>query len=93
MSKHAKTLQRMRRRPPPADVTWEEFSGVLKSLGYEMLKRTGTGGSRRKFYNREKDALICCHEPHPRPEVDKGCIADVIDHLTACGLIGEENQE
>jgi len=44
-------------------------------------------GSRRKFYNKNKDALIICHEPHPQPTVDKGCIADVIEHLKTYGFI------
>ena len=38
-------------------------------------------GSRRKFYNEEKDALIVCHKPHPTSIVDKGCVADVAEHL------------
>lgn len=49
-----------------------------------MMKNNG---SRRKFYNKEKDALIVCHEPHPSPNVDKGFIADVIEHLKAYGFI------
>ncbi|WP_404826823.1 hypothetical protein [Ferribacterium limneticum] len=43
-----------------------------------MLKGSG---SRRKFFHRGKNALIICHEPHPSPNVDKSCIADVIEHL------------
>lgn len=90
MSKrHEKTLQRMQTRPPPSDVTWDELTALLRHLGYVPLKNGRTGGSRRKFYNKEKDALICCHEPHPQPHVDKGCIVDVVDHLTAKGFLGE----
>ena len=84
MSKHQKALERLCATPPAADIKWHEHKGVLEHLGYNMLKG---GGSRRKFYHPEKKALIICHEPHPTPSVDKGCIADVIEHLKLNGFI------
>lgn len=78
MSKHDKNLKRLCATPTPSDIKWAELSGVLIHLGYKLLKG---GGSRRKFYHKGKDALIICHEPHPSPDVDKGCIADVVEHL------------
>lgn len=87
MSTHRKALQKLKTIPPPADLKWTELKGLLEHLGYAMLKRGKSGGSRRKFYNKEKDALIICHEPHPSPDVDKGCLADIVEHLKAYGLI------
>lgn len=87
MSKHEKNLQRLSVTPVPAQIKWDELVGVLKYLGYKQLKTGQSGGSRRKFYHEEKDDLISCHEPHPSPDVDKGCIADVVEHLTAHGFI------
>ena len=84
MSKHQKALERLCATPPAADIKWQELKGVLEHLGYNMLKG---GGSRRKFYHPEKKALIIYHEPHPTPSVDKGCIADVIEHLKLNGFI------
>jgi predicted RNA binding protein YcfA (HicA-like mRNA interferase family) len=84
MSKHKKALERLCATPPPADIKWSELKGVLQHLGYEMLT---SSGSRRKFYSKEKEALIICHEPHPSPNVDKGCIADVVEHLRANGFL------
>lgn len=84
MAKHRKALERLCRTPPAADITWNELKSVLEHLGYTMLKG---GGSRRKFYHAEKNALIICHEPHPSPEVDKGCITDVTEHLKANSFI------
>ena len=55
-------------------------------LGYELLKRKG---SRRKFFNRQKNLLIICHQPHPNPDVDKGCVEDVVSHLIDNGIIEE----
>ena len=84
MSKHQKALDRLCTTPPAADIKWQELKGILERLGYELLKNTG---SRRKFYHAEKEALIVCHEPHPQPNVDKACIADVVEHLRANGFI------
>lgn len=81
MSKHEKNLQKLKATPTPADIKWDELVGVLEYLGYTQLKAGKTGGSRRKFYHKEKDALICCHKPHPSPDVDKGCINDIVEHL------------
>lgn len=84
MSKHQKALERLCATPPAADLKWQELKGVLEHLGYNMLKGSG---SRRKFFHAEKQALIICHQPHPSPNVDKGCIADVIEHLKLNGFI------
>lgn len=84
MTKHAKALAKLCAKPPPADLKWDDLKMVLTHLGYDMFKGAG---SRRKFFHREMNALIICHEPHPSPSVDKGCIADVVDHLRAHGFI------
>jgi len=84
MSKHQKALQRLCATPPATDIKWQELKGILEHLGYTMLKNSG---SRRKFFHTEKKALIICHQPHPSPNVDKGCIADVIEHLKINGFI------
>ena len=78
MSKHEKNLERLCASPTPANIKWGELVGILTNLGYTLLKGSG---SRRKFHHKSKDALIICHQPHPSPDVDKGCVADVIEHL------------
>ena len=84
MSKHQKALAKLCATPPPSDLKWTELKAVLEHLGYKMLKNSG---SRRKFYHSEKQALIICHEPHPSPSVDKGCVVDVVEHLRANGFL------
>ena len=84
MSKHLKALARLVATPTPSDLKWSELKGVLEHLGYRMLKNSG---SRRKFFHEGKQALIICHEPHPSPIVDKGCIVDVVEHLRLYGFI------
>ncbi|WP_156782028.1 type II toxin-antitoxin system HicA family toxin [Acidihalobacter aeolianus] len=84
MSKHKKTLEKLKSPQTPSDLKWSELSGLLRHLGYEVLKNSG---SRRKFINRETNALIICHEPHQPECVDKGCVADVVEHLKANNII------
>lgn len=82
MTKHHKALKKL--TAGSANIKWDELKGVLEHLGYTMLNGSG---SRRKFYHKAKDALIICHQPHPSSDVDKGCLAGVIDHLKANGFI------
>lgn len=84
MSTHDKALAKLCALPTPASFKWSDLKKVLEHLGYVML--TGAG-SRRKFFHTGKNLLIICHQPHPSPDVDKGCIADVVAHLHANGLI------
>jgi hypothetical protein len=84
MAKHDKTLEKLCAKPTPASIKWTELRGLLEHLGYQMLSGSG---ARRKFFHEDKDALICCHQPHPSPDVDKGCIADVVEHLKTYGFI------
>lgn len=84
MSKYQKALSRLCSSPPPSDLRWSELVAVLEGLGYQMLKNSG---SRRKFFHSGKGALIICHEPHPSPSVDKGCIVNVVEHLRAYGFV------
>lgn len=87
MSKHKKTLEKLCRTPPPSDLKWDDLCALLKSLGYEI--KTGAG-SRRKFVHKVTKAIISCHEPHPSPDVDKGCIVDIVQHLKDNGLIKDQ---
>jgi predicted RNA binding protein YcfA (HicA-like mRNA interferase family) len=67
-------------RSPAAGRYQMELVRVLEHLGYVLLKNSG---SRRKFFHAGKQALIICHQPHPSPNVDKACVADVVAHLRA----------
>lgn len=88
MSRHRKIIDKLKVKTPASDIKWSELKGVLESFGYVMLK--SGSGSGRKFYNEEKRALFLCHQPHPSPCIDKGCIADVVEHLKEHGYLKEE---
>ncbi|WP_097458705.1 type II toxin-antitoxin system HicA family toxin [Mangrovitalea sediminis] len=84
MSKQKKALSKLCSEPPPSDFEWSELTAILGRLGFKLLKNKG---SRRKFYHEEKNVLIICHEPHPEPTVDKGCVKDVVETLKLHGFI------
>ena len=79
MSKIEKLVQKF--LSSPNDLTWEEFSKVLNHFGYYELQKKGkTGGSRRKFINKEKDVIIA-HKPHPQNVVKKYIIEQAIEKI------------
>ena len=84
MTKQQKALARLTAIPVPANIKWDELKSVLEHLGYVTLNGSG---SRRKFFHAAKDDLIICHAPHPSPNVDRGCVADVVEHLRRVGFI------
>jgi uncharacterized FAD-dependent dehydrogenase len=47
-------------------------------------------GSRRKFYNQEKDDMIQLHQPHPGSEVRPCYIKEIREKLEEMGLIKSE---
>ena len=84
MAKHDKTIRALKKRPVSSDIKWDDVVALLTSLGFKMLKGSG---SRRKFYCEESDLLIICHQPHPGSEIDKGCARDICEKLMESGLI------
>ncbi len=86
MSRHDQTLICIAAKPVPASIKWAKIKSLLLYLGYEQIKTGKTGGSRRKFYHKEKNDLIICHKPHPEPTVDKGCLSDIVQHLRENGF-------
>ena len=43
---------------------YREFEKMMRGLGYREMKRSKTGGSRRKFYNASANHYLRLHEPH-----------------------------
>lgn len=82
-NRHRRLLDAIRSKPPPANVKWDELVAALKSIGFRVLNRSG---SRRQFYHPGCGRAISCHQPHPSPDVDKGCLADIGQFLNDNGL-------
>lgn len=79
MSKIKKLLAKF--KLVPKDLTWDELVKILNYLGYlELQKKGKTGGSRRKFSNKEKD-IISLHKPHPSNIVKQYVIRQLLEKL------------
>lgn len=76
MSKKEKLLDRL--LSLPKDFTWQETVTLMKSYGFTVLKGNG---SRRKFFNEEKDIFVSMHEPHPTKILKRYQLNDLIDVL------------
>lgn len=65
----------------PKDFTWDEMIKVLGYFEYEEVKAGKTGGSRRKFADKEKH-VINLHKPHPGNILKQYQIKQILDSLT-----------
>lgn len=80
-----KKIERLKSKP--CDFTWKELKRVLGHFGYQELKHGKTGGSRVKFYNKDRASLITLHRPH-NPEIIKKCyINDILKKLSEDGIL------
>ncbi|WP_092600672.1 type II toxin-antitoxin system HicA family toxin [Ralstonia sp. 25mfcol4.1] len=86
MSKSEKRLDRLCRKPPPTDIRWDEFVGILESLGFTLHEH---GGS-HKFFVREVDGTevrINTCRPHPNGIMKSYQIKEVVAKLDEWGLL------
>jgi hypothetical protein len=79
MSKIEKLLLKF--KTIPNDLTWEELNKILNYFNYfEKPSKGKTGGSRRKFVNKDLD-IISLHKPHPSNIVKQYVIKQVLEKL------------
>ena len=84
MAKQQRTLEKLARKPAPADIRWEELKAALEHLGYQELPNSG---SRRRFVHSTDGHVISLHKPHPQPEVKQYVIRMVAEQLKQLGRI------
>ena len=84
MAQADKIIEKIKARPTPSNIRWDELVLALKHLGYDMILNKG---SSRKFYCAQKDNMICLHQPHPGNEVKPFYIKLVRETLTDIDLI------
>jgi hypothetical protein len=70
----------------PKDFTWDELTTVLSHFGYKELSKGKTGGSRRKFADKQNH-IINLHKPHPKQILKSYQVRQVVDSLTEKGYI------
>jgi hypothetical protein len=84
MAQADKTIEKIKAKPTPSNIKWDELVVALKHLGYKEITNSG---SRRKFFNVEMNNLISLHRPHPGNEVKPCYIKQVREKLEEIGLI------
>jgi predicted RNA binding protein YcfA (HicA-like mRNA interferase family) len=87
MAKAEKIIERIRSKPTPNNIKWDELVNVLTHLGYRTLNQAG---SRRRFHHEQLNHVICLHRPHPDNEVKPVYIRQVREALEDLGLISSE---
>jgi predicted RNA binding protein YcfA (HicA-like mRNA interferase family) len=84
MAQAEKIIEKIKAKPAPNNIKWDELVVALKHLGYKEITNSG---SRRKFFNVEMNNLISLHRPHPGNEVKPCFIKQVREKLEEIGLI------
>lgn len=70
--KHQKTLALIFARPISANIKWHDIEALFIELGAEITEREG---SRVEVFLFGEIRIF--HRPHPRPDTDKGAIANI----------------
>jgi predicted RNA binding protein YcfA (HicA-like mRNA interferase family) len=82
MSKREKLVSRLLSKPK--DFEWSEAVSLLESMGFEILRGSG---SRRKFRHKGTNTLIIVHKPHPGNLLKDYAIELIVDSLKEGGFI------
>jgi len=43
---------------------FKDFERMIQAMGFGLVSGGKTGGSRRRYYNKERDKLLMLDEPH-----------------------------
>jgi len=80
--KHRKTLEKIFKKPIPANILWDDVEALIAALGGEIEK--GRAGSRVGVSLNEKVTVF--HRPHPQKEMDRGAVKNMRDFLELAGV-------
>ena len=84
MTRKEKLIRRLKSKPK--DFTWDETKLLLTGLGFTEIKKGKTGGSRRRFID-SNNVVITLHQPHPGNLLKRYQIEQIVEILSAEGLI------
>jgi hypothetical protein len=83
MGTKEKLIERFKRSPK--DFTWEELVRLFQLLGFTLVSRGKTSGSRMKFQN--GNDVFYIHKPHPSNIVKKRALNNALNFLISKGYI------
>lgn len=84
MSRKAKLLQRLSRRP--RDFTWDEACSLMNACGFTLRRKSGSA----RLFVHSGGTRVRLHEPHPRPALLPYMIELLIEGLRAAGELDDE---
>lgn len=70
--KYQKTLEAIFSHPVSANIKWHDIESLFTALGAELIEREGSRIEVFLF-----DEVRIFHRPHPRPDTDKGAVANI----------------
>jgi len=70
--KHKRTLELIFARPVSGNVRWADILALFRELGAEIKEREGSRVEVFLF-----GQIRVYHRPHPRPDTDKGAVANI----------------
>ena len=76
--KHQKTVELIFAHPISANIKWRNIEALFIELGAEINEREG---SRVEVFLFGEVRIF--HRPHPRPDTDKGAVANIRNWLRA----------
>lgn len=79
VSKNDKLEARLRRKPPPADFTWDELVTLMRSYGFDAS--CSGGGSHHRFFNAEHSFTAYIAKPHPDNVMKRYQIKDALEAI------------
>jgi len=90
-SANKKLIERLFKRPPPSDVTYDEVKRLLEAIGAQV--RESGGGSH--FYASLNGIRIQVTRPHSKrgqPSMDKGFVKDLCEYFLDLGIVSKTDE-
>ncbi|OIQ00424.1 MAG: hexulose-6-phosphate synthase [Syntrophobacteraceae bacterium CG2_30_61_12] len=79
--KHQRTLELIFARPSSGNLRWDDIVSLFRELGAEIKEREDSRVEVFLF-----GQVRVYHRPHPRPDADKGAVANVRRWLEQHGV-------
>ena len=79
--RHKRTLELIFARPSSGNIRWDDIVSLFRELGAEIKEREGSRVEVFLF-----GQVRVYHRPHPRPDTDKGAVANVRKWLEQNGV-------
>ena len=79
--KHIRTLEKVFKRPTPADIRWNDIVALLNAAGVEVFQRSGSRVGLKMGSER-----MVVHRPHPEPSTGKKTVRDIASFLKTIGI-------